>query len=257
MKTGENDIPKVIQAYKEVGETPLEVIELLKSATPALKDVPITYAGRLDPMAEGVLLLLVGDEVHNKDKYLALEKEYEFTILFGFSTDTYDLLGRIVDTENGIFKTAVFEKMLKTFAGKQEQAYPPYSSKPVEGKPLFEWAREGRLHEIEIPRHEVTISSLEPASVATITSADLKEYIRERVGLVNGDFRQKEIVELWNAYIDNAMETEFTLATCRVVCSSGTYVRTLVHDIGARLGAPATTFAIRRARVGEYVQEED
>jgi len=252
MAKADNKLPSVINAYKEVGETPLEVIELLKKSQKKLRDVPITYAGRLDPMAEGVLLLLIGDEVHKKEDYLKLDKEYEFQVLFGFSTDTYDLLGRIYDTEDGIFNTPLFEAALKEFEGKQEQAYPPYSSKTVDGKSLFEWAREGRLHEIEIPTHKIEIKTLELIKVEMIAKEALKEHIMEKIALVKGDFRQKEILELWVAYIDNATETEFPLITCMAECSSGTYIRSVVHDLGKKLNIPTTTFSIIRTKIGEY-----
>ena len=235
-----------------MGETPLQAIDRLRESLSIPFDAPITYAGRLDPMAEGVLILLSGDKVHEKDKYTKLDKVYKFQILFGFATDTFDILGRIQDTEDYIFNTPLFEKALKKFEGKQIQAYPPYSSKTVEGKPLFKWAREGRLHEIDIPTHEVEIKNISPVKVETISQLDLKEEIRERISLVKGDFRQKEILELWEAYIDNALETEFTLASVEVTCTSGTYIRALVDDIGRELGVPTTTYSINRVSIGEY-----
>ncbi len=90
---------KVIKIYKKKGETPLECIGNLKKQDENLKLLSMTYAGRLDPLAEGVLLILVGDEVNNKNEYLKLPKEYEVDILFGFGTDTYDLMGKIIETK--------------------------------------------------------------------------------------------------------------------------------------------------------------
>ena len=82
----------VIIAYKNIGETPLECLERHRKERSIDKDIPMTYAGRLDPMAEGLMILLVGEECKNKDKYLGLDKTYEFKILVGFSTDTYVFL---------------------------------------------------------------------------------------------------------------------------------------------------------------------
>ena len=87
----------VLPVYKNAGETPLECLERVRKQHPEFIHMPITYAGRLDPMAEGVLLLLIGDECMKKDEYLNLPKEYEVTVLFGFATDTYDLLGRVTE----------------------------------------------------------------------------------------------------------------------------------------------------------------
>mgnify|MGYP000153282325 CR=1 FL=1 len=83
----------ILNIYKPVGLSPLDIINILKDKSPEYQDVPITYAGRLDPMAEGVLLLLAGDEVHKNEEYQKLDKEYEAEILIGFNTDTYDVLG--------------------------------------------------------------------------------------------------------------------------------------------------------------------
>ena len=86
----------VLNIYKPVGISPLDAIKLLQEKFPEYKDVSITYAGRLDPMAEGVLILLTGKEVHKVKEYMKLDKEYEAEILFGFETDTYDILGQVL-----------------------------------------------------------------------------------------------------------------------------------------------------------------
>jgi tRNA U55 pseudouridine synthase TruB len=71
----------------------LEVLENFKEENPKYKEIKFAYAGRLDPMAEGQLLILVGDTCKERDKYLNLDKEYEFEILLGLKSDTKDLLG--------------------------------------------------------------------------------------------------------------------------------------------------------------------
>src|SRR3989344_725904 len=83
----------VLNIYKKAGETPLEVINCLKLRCPEYKSVKITYAGRLDPLAKGAIILLAGNAIHKKENYLKLDKEYEAEILLGFETDTYDVLG--------------------------------------------------------------------------------------------------------------------------------------------------------------------
>ena len=78
---------------KEVGETPLFVLEKFKRKNKFYGNKKLTYAGRLDPMAEGKLLVLVGKNCNKKEKYLDLDKEYEFEILMDFKSDTQDILG--------------------------------------------------------------------------------------------------------------------------------------------------------------------
>src|SRR3989344_9613864 len=89
----------IIVLNKKEGETPLEALENFRPRNKEYKDIKMTYAGRLDPMASGLLLVLVGKEIKNKEKYLALNKEYDFKILFGFATDTYDILGRVTHSK--------------------------------------------------------------------------------------------------------------------------------------------------------------
>ena len=78
---------------KSLGETPLLAIQNYQRSDSALMHMPLTYAGRLDPMASGKLLVLIGEECKKREKYDGLDKEYIFEILLGFSTDTGDVLG--------------------------------------------------------------------------------------------------------------------------------------------------------------------
>lgn len=244
----------VLVVRKKVGETPLAAIERVREENPQYKDETITYAGRLDPMAEGVLVLLVGSEVGRKEEYLKLDKEYVFEILFGFSTDTFDALGLVTDTSGteADIKERALEDALKGFIGKQEQVYPPFSSKTVDGKPLFEWARESRLHEIRIPIHAIEISELSLTGLRYVSKAELEEEIQKDIKKVQGDFRQDEVRELWREYIKIHPADTFCIAACRAACSGGTYIRRLVDDIGKKLAFPATTLHIKRERVGNY-----
>lgn len=77
----------VICVYKEVGETPLEAISKIKTTE------KLSYIGRLDPLADGLMLVLVGEENKNREAYLDLPKTYRFEFVSGFKTDTYDVLG--------------------------------------------------------------------------------------------------------------------------------------------------------------------
>ncbi|MCC6323714.1 hypothetical protein IT400_02890 [Candidatus Nomurabacteria bacterium] len=231
----------------------------------------MTYAGRLDPMAEGLMLVLTGDDCVKKDEYTNLEKEYEVTILFGFATDTYDLLGILERPEQNSeiiahnrlyyglrhdeqFQNSVLglSETIKKFVGKIDQKYPPYSSRTVNGKPLFQWAREGRLEEIEIPKHEVYISKIEIMDENKITKIKLSKYIKENIGKIKGDFRQTEILEKWNEVLENSIQENYSCVKLKIACSSGTYVRVIAHELGERLGAGALAMHIKRTKIGDY-----
>lgn len=104
---------KVIVLNKKEGETPLQALESFRIKHKEYKDIKMTYAGRLDPMASGVLVVLAGEETKNKEKYLNLDKEYDFEILFGFATDTYDILGKVIKARNLIAKKEDLEKIIQ------------------------------------------------------------------------------------------------------------------------------------------------
>jgi tRNA pseudouridine55 synthase len=122
----------IYNLYKQRGETPLECIQRFAKATPDLRSQKMTYMGRLDPLAEGVLLMASGEDVKRKEEFLGLDKEYDFVCVFGFATDTYDVLGKILRvekldkiTENDIRKVA------SVYEGQRDQKYPDYSSKMI------------------------------------------------------------------------------------------------------------------------------
>jgi len=246
---------KLIILNKKEGETPLEALDNLRLKHNEYKDTKMTYAGRLDPMASGVLLVLLGDEVKNKEKYLAFDKEYEFEVLFGFVTDTYDILGKVTNNHELSITNYELEKRiklyLKTFLGESMQPYPIYSSKTVSGKQLFTYARAGEA--VEIPTRKIFIKSLKLEKVKEINGKKLLENIEKRVRKVKGDFRQKEIIEIWKNNLLPLNKEKFTIASFKIKCSSGTYVRGIANSLGNRMKIPALTFSITRTKVGRYM----
>ena len=244
-------IKKIIIVNKKEGETPLEALELFRAKHKEYKDLPITYAGRLDPMASGVLILLAGEEAKKKEEYLGLDKEYEFEVLFGFATDTYDILGKVTQISHGLFEglEGAIKSNLKYFTGKFVQKYPPYSSKTVKGKPMFEYSRENI--KIEAPEREVNVKSLKLIKMRIIKSKKLLENIKKRIKKVKGDFRQKEIIKLWQKNL-NHRETKYAMAYFKIKCGSGTYVRGIANSLGEKISIPALAYSIKRTRGEKY-----
>ncbi len=244
---------KIILLDKKEGDTPLEALEIFRSKNKSYKDIKMTYAGRLDPMASGLLLVLAGEETKNKEKYLALDKEYEFEILFGFTTDTYDILGKIVKHSSSSSDKKELEKLikkhLKHFIGKFTQKYPIYSSKTVKGKQLFAYARSGE--DVEIPTREVNVKSLKFIKIHTVTNKKLFDKINKRVHKVRGDFRQKEILKLWDKYLCTST-LKYNIASFKIKCSSGTYVRGIANSLGENIDIPALAFSIKRTKIGKW-----
>ncbi|MEK7646438.1 MAG: hypothetical protein AAB381_01975 [Patescibacteria group bacterium] len=234
---------------KNLGETPLEALERFRAEQIALgrvelADVPMTYAGRLDPMAEGKLLILIGEECKQKEKYLGLDKTYEVEVLFGIETDTYDILGLAKIHLQGQSDKKV---VTSTYIGTFTQTYPPYSSKTVDGKQLHTLARADELPE-ELPTKEVEIYSIEKLEDKKISAPDLLNLIQQRIALVKGDFRQKEIFEKWNEVLAHSVQT-FPVIKLKVTCSSGTYMRSLAQRIGKEMGMGACALSIKRTEI--------
>lgn len=229
--------------HKEVGQTPLEALERYRASRLELQNIPMTYAGRLDPMAEGKLLILIGEECKNKEKYLHLDKEYEVEIVFGISTDTFDSLG--LATVGSESHSTID---LTTYTGRFTQEYPPYSSKTVNGKQLHELARSNELPE-EMPTKEVEIYSINLMGKRHVSASELKKTIMDTIHKVTGDFRQKEIGQCWNELLRDSVH-EFEAITIRVSCSSGTYMRSLADRIGTDMGTGAFALSIKRTQIG-------
>jgi tRNA pseudouridine55 synthase len=196
-------------------------------------------------MATGKLIVLIGDECKNKQEYLNLDKTYEVSILFGVSTDSYDLLGipklgRVMLVEPNTIDW-------KKYVGEFEQPYPPYSSKTVLGVRLHTLARENSLP-TEMPTKKVSIYNIKVLEGEKISASDLlQKYVRD-IDLVKGDFRQSEIRLAWQKLLSNH-NVDFSVAKIEVECSSGTYMRSLAHEVGKDLGTGAIALSIRRTRI--------
>lgn len=250
----------IIQKYE--GETLALLLERVRRENGLSADIPLTYAGRLDPMAEGLVIILAGEECKKKDQYLGLDKVYEYEVLFGVETDTFDILGlptprsQLLTSNKSLNND--FESKVKTivekFIGHQTQVYPPYSSKTINGVPLFQLAREGKIDETMLPKIDIEIYSHEFLGIREISRDELLAQVEQRIKKVEGDFRQSEILSVWYSAIYNIQDTtyKFSIASFRISCSSGTYIRRIASDMGKILGAGAIAWKIKRTKIGDY-----
>jgi tRNA pseudouridine55 synthase len=242
---------RVLNLYKLLGETPRERLERLRAQKPQYAGEVLSYAGRLDPMAEGVMLCLVGGENKNREQYLDLSKEYVVDVLLGFSTDSFDILGKVLETAEPTVRVADIRQALNEFRGKMAQDYPPFSSKPVEGRSLWSWARSGAIDALVLPQRTVTVYDIDLVRAYKVKEPALLSYIDDSVGRVQGDFRQEDIMRLWNKHLFKEGTREFPCVTIKVSCSSGTYMRGIANRLGQHLGTPALALHILRTRVGD------
>ena len=238
---------------KPIGKTPLDMVKLFQEKNPRQK---YSFAGRLDPMARGTMIILEGDECKQQDIFCQHRKVYEFTILWGCQTDTHDVLGLLQ-------KPAVLGNPsllhngwnASLYLGKQKQKYPVYSSMVVRKKPLWWWAKENRLDEITIPSKEIEIFSLKEISPYQILSRkELYQQIVDKINTLDDSrkegFRVPQILEKWAQELGNqdTMENGFYLQQMEALVSSGTYIRSLVHQMGQDLGCGALAFDIHRTQ---------
>ncbi|RTK96853.1 MAG: hypothetical protein EKK59_10130 [Neisseriaceae bacterium] len=248
---------------KKIGETPLMALTAWKHAHPAYQDVPAAYAGRLDPMASGKLLVLLGDTCKEQSRYTGLDKEYEVSVLLDVESDTGDTLG--IPSYGGLESHPYRARILEALAaelGSRSHEYPPYSSKTVNGTPLFLHALRGTLHTITIPTHTETIHAITLVHAYQADSDFIRNYIQEALSSVprddspskelGADFRQDAIRAAWQELFDTMPARTFVVLKLRVVCGSGAYMRTLAERIGRTLGTSALALSIHRTKVGTY-----
>lgn len=280
---------KIINIYKPLGLTPVQLIQKLRGDRKEYQGTKIGFAGRLDPLAHGVMLLMIDEETKKRDRYLDLPKTYEFEVLFGISTDTYDALGLIASYSssehsesksnnlamkqynNLSINSISLEKKIKQFIkskhGKHTQVYPPFSSREVNGKPLYQWARENRLEEIQVPSKEIEVYNFDFLNLLEIPADEIHKRIISNINSVDGDFRQEKILKTWNNFFSLSPSTSlrvnmesksdnFYVAKLKINCSSGTYVRSLANDLGKTIGTGAIALDIFRTKVGNYMIED-
>ncbi len=205
--------------YKKLGYTPLQVLNEIKSYLDEGFVKKITFAGRLDPMAEGYIHLLWSGDMREKERIMNLDKEYNVEIALGVKTDTGDVLGLIESFE----KIDNFDKnILENFIGPFEYAYPKYSSPNIKNvlndKNIDDKKQNGYIYSIEL---------------LSLENKTIKDKVFEKLNSckMEGDFRLNSIKESWNDFFDNH-EDGFLVLNIKVKCKSGTYMRVLARELG-------------------------
>lgn len=196
----------MINVYKEKGYTSHDVVAKLRGI---LKMKKIGHTGTLDPDAEGVLPVCLGKGTKLCNMLTDQNKVYEAVMLLGVTTDTQDVTGRVLEETKGmVLEEAAVKAVIYSFIGEYSQIPPMYSAVKINGKKLYELAREG----IEVERN--------PRNV-TILDIQILEFSFPRVRMT-------------------------------VSCSKGTYIRTLCHDIGQKLGVGACMEKLTRVKAGAF-----
>lgn len=239
----------VVIIYKPIGWTPLQCIDQLREINVEYKNSPITYAGRLDPMAEGLLLLLTDEDRYKKDEYQKLNKIYEAIILLGVKTDSLDALG--IPTKGSENVNQIETKNIKDILeGTHKLPFPNYSSYKVQGKPLHWWTQNNRIHEIEIPIQNMNVLKVNNISTQEIAPSKLLDQITKSIKNVSGDFRQQEIIKAWEQLLDE--QQTFSTISLTLSVTSGTYIRSLADLLGKHLGTDACLLTLKRTQIYHF-----
>lgn len=206
----------ILNVYKPKTWTSFDVVAKLRGV---LKTKKMGHAGTLDPLAEGVLLILTEKDTKRQNELMNSVKEYKAKIAFGIESPTYDLEGPVTQTKAIPSKELVLQK-LKNFMGEIDQQVPPYSAVKVDGKRLYKKARAGKIEQDELPVrkvhiHEIVVNSFENESIQL-----------------------------------EGKPVKLPTLNCTITCSSGTYIRSIAHDLGGVLAG------LVRTKVGEYKVED-
>lgn len=212
-----NDIMKMVKGMNGVvivdkpkGMTSRDVVNIVSKKYSTKK---VGHTGTLDPIATGVLVLCIGKATKLVSRLTSLEKEYIATVILGTKTDTLDITGNIIDDKICIKTKEEIEEVLKNFIGSYNQEVPKYSAVKINGKKLYEYARENKC--IPLPKRLVNIKSIELLDNVT--------------------------------YENN--KTTFSFK-CEV--SKGTYIRSLINDIAQRLNTIGVMSDLRRVKQGNF-----
>lgn len=214
-----------------------------------------SHTGTLDPMAEGVVIVLLGKERVKKKEFARWKKEYIFEITFGISTDTLDSMGLVVGFDFREISDKEISKIGKNFLGLYKQKIPIYSTKKIKGKHLHEYARSGKT--IKRPVKKGEIFSLTLVKYSEISSEKHIKAQLDKINKVRGDFRQKEIANNWkNILKSGKLPKNLQTAQFKVETSGGIYVRSLAEDIANELQTYGFCSKIIRTKNGVYAEKD-
>jgi tRNA pseudouridine55 synthase len=196
----------ILNVYKEKGYTSHDVVAVLRGITGQKK---IGHTGTLDPDAEGVLPVCLGKATKLSGLLTEKDKAYRAVLLLGVVTDTQDISGKVLERHNtDTLREADTKEAIRGFIGEYDQIPPMYSALKMDGKKLYELAREGRT--VERKARRVSVYDIQIISM------------------------------------------ELPRVEIEVSCSKGTYIRTLCHDIGEKLGVGGCMESLLRIRSGSF-----
>ncbi|KAJ6502471.1 pseudouridylate synthase 4 [Mycena sanguinolenta] len=252
-----NDVKLLVSRSKLfVDAEKLESKKKINVRRPKAGDLKIGQGGTLDPLADGVLVVGVGKATKKLSQFLECTKEYATTCLLGAETDTYDAEGSIVRHAPWRHVTRdQVETALAKFRGEIQQTPPIFSALKMDGRPLYEYARKGiplprpiearkaTVHSIEVTEWKATHNYRWP----TQTFSEEAKQAMEKA--LQGADSSASVVDKGEIPAEGEAPTAFVL---KMRVSSGTYVRSIVHDLAHELGSAGHVVTLCRTRQGRF-----
>lgn len=222
----------ILCVYKEAGYTSHDVINRLRRISNQKK---IGHTGTLDPNAEGVLPVCFGNATKVCGLLTDTDKCYRAELILGKVTDSYDITGEVLSEQEAHVTVGQLQEVIKRFIGTQMQTPPMFSARKVNGQKLYDLARQGIV--VEREQKEITVYDIRLESVICCEDEDTA------FAFSPDCFEEIRSAEVIRAYIT-------------VHCSKGTYIRSICHDIGEKLGCGACMGSLLRTKVGQFTIED-
>ncbi|CAG8691580.1 10046_t:CDS:2 [Ambispora leptoticha] len=260
----------ILAINKPRGKTSTDVLNTLKelfrnrsNSIVNKKKIKLGHGGTLDPLATGVLVIGVNDGCKELHKYIGCNKVYLATGLFGFATDSYDSYGKLLKiTPVKHITKEMLTFTLQKFTGDISQKPPLYSALRMEGRRLYDYARKGialpksiepraiKIHSLSLLDFTVNHDYKPPTTTATILKTRTSENNE-----VNTNDQSNAIINE-NSIIDNSLLNN-PIFKIHVECGKGTYIRSLIHDIGIELNSAAHVVELVRLQQGDIYLHRD
>lgn len=239
----------IIPIWQKIGQSTHQIAAKLGK----LHNEKATHTGTLDPMASGVVIILTGEDRFKKGAQTAWNKTYEFSILWGVSTDTGDLLGIIKDIVPQTPATKEITRVTAELPRTYDQLQPAYSARRYNGLSSFDWARSGANPPQK--KRTITIDSLTTDFFAVKSLSQIVKQQTENIHKIHGNFRQTEILNNWSELLQKH-DYSFLISYHTAVVSTGTYIRQLTQDIASLVNMPAATAHITRIKNGAFQKKD-
>jgi tRNA pseudouridine55 synthase len=230
----------IVLFNKPKNYTSYQIVEFFKKRTKK----KVGHGGTLDPLAEGLLILGIGDYTKELNKFLKESiKTYIAEIVLGARSTTYDREGKIYPNEDRINypNTDRIKEVINSFIGEIEQIPPPFSAVKIKGKPAYLLARKGE--KVELKPRKVKIYEIK---ILEITRTNTNLETKQHETFTNNNIRVNPRLDPYKSVV----------LRIEVTCSSGTYIRSLANDIGEKLGCGGYLNDLKRTRINEFKVEE-